>query len=95
MPDTDQNVAEEISALRNEVAVLNSHRFIRLHNSPLRLIGFQFVRGLAFGLGSVIGATILVSLLGLFFSRIDFLPIIGEWASEIARQIDVEGYTGE
>ena len=69
------------------MARLNAHRFIRLHNSLPRLVAFNFLRGLAFGLGTVIGATILVSFLALVLSRIDFIPIIGEWAAEIARQM--------
>jgi hypothetical protein len=47
------------------------------------MIGFQILRGLAFGLGSVIGATVLVSLLIFLLSNINFIPIIGEWANEI------------
>ena len=77
----------EVAALRAEVARLNAHRFIRLHNSLPRLVAFNFLRGLAFGLGTVIGATILVSFVALALSRIDFIPIIGEWAAEIARQM--------
>jgi hypothetical protein len=79
----------EFETLRREIAKLNEHRFVRIHNSVPRLLLFQFLRGLAFGLGSVVGATILVSLLGYMLSEIDFIPILGEWASEIARQIQV------
>ena len=62
---------------------MNSHRFIRMHNSLTRLIWFNFMRGLAFGLGSVIGATVLVSVLVFLLREINFIPIIGEWATEI------------
>ena len=49
---------------------------------------FQLGRGLAFGLGSVLGATIVVSILAWFISQIEFIPLIGNWASEILKQID-------
>jgi hypothetical protein len=62
---------------------MNSHRFIRMHNSLSKLIWFNFMRGLAFGLGSVIGATVLVSVLVYFLRGIDFIPIIGDWATEV------------
>lgn len=62
---------------------MNSHRFIRMHNSLAKLIWFNFMRGLAFGLGSVIGATVLVSVLVYFLRGIDFIPIIGDWATEV------------
>ena len=62
---------------------MNSHRFIRMHNSLTKLIWFNFMRGLAFGLGSVIGATVLVSMLIFLLREINFIPIIGEWATEV------------
>lgn len=82
----------EIESLRQEVARLNNHRFVKIHNSTLRLVWFQLLRGLAFGLGSVLGATILVSVAAYVLSNIDFLPIIGDWASQIAQQIDSSDY---
>lgn len=89
MEPAEPDMTEEISALRQELARLNAHRFIRMHNSLAGLVTFRFLSGLAFGLGTVVGATILVSLLALFLSTIDFIPIIGEWAGEIAQQIAV------
>ncbi len=62
---------------------MNNHRFIRMHNSLPKLIWFNFMRGLAFGLGSVLGATVLVSVLVYFLSQINFIPIIGDWATEV------------
>ena len=78
----------QLSAVRAELELLNSHRFIRMHNSLLRLIGFNFVRGLAFGLGTVLGASVLLSFFAWSLSQIEFLPIIGEWAAEILRQVE-------
>lgn len=87
---TDDDLREEIAGLRGELERLNSHRFVRIHNSMPRLLAFQFLRGLALGLGTVVGASVLVSVLAFALSQIDFLPIIGEWAAEIARQIGQE-----
>ncbi len=78
----------DVARLAREVERLNAHRFITIHNQPWRLLGFQFAKGLAFGLGTVIGASILVSVIALMLAQIEFLPIIGEWAAEIARQME-------
>ncbi len=87
MTDDSADLKDAIARLGDEVARLNSHRFVRIHNKPSRLIWFQFMRGLAFGLGSALGATMLVSLVAWWLSQIEFLPIIGEWARQIADQI--------
>ena len=41
------------------------------------------------GLGTVLGATILVSFLAYFLSQIELLPIIGEYATRVLEQIEL------
>ena len=48
---------------------------------------FQFLRGLAFGFGSVAGATIVVSIVGYVLNQMQVVPIIGEWAKDLAGEI--------
>ncbi len=95
IPEDDKtpDLQTEIAELKQELRRLNNHRFVRIHNSAWRLVQFQFIRGLAFGLGSVIGATFLVYLLVYSLSNIDFIPIVGEWAKEIADMIKQNGTT--
>jgi hypothetical protein len=78
----------DLAALRVELEKLNSHSFIRVHNSLPRLLAFNFARGLAFGLGTVVGASLLLSVVVWSLGQIDFIPVIGEWATEIAREIE-------
>ena len=87
---SDENWQDELKELRAEVARLNSHRFIRMHNSTTRLVWFNFLRGLAFGLGSVIGATVFVSLLVYLLREINFIPIIGDWAAQVLDVISAD-----
>ena len=87
MSDFDP-LRSEMAALRTEVSRLNSHRFVTLHNSVPRLLAFQFARGLAFGLGTVIGGGLLLSILAWSLTQIDFVPIIGDWAAQIAAELE-------
>ena len=51
-------------------------------------------RGLAIGLGSVIGATLLVSILVAILAQIEFIPILGNYAHqviEIIEKLDKKG----
>ena len=84
------DLSTEVQALRDEVARMNNHRFIRLHDSLWKLGAFQLYRGLAFGLGSVLGATLLVSILVRMLGSIDFVPVLGEWVQQIVDQIGVK-----
>jgi len=78
-----------LDKLTAELETLNKHRFIRVHNSLWPLILFQFTRGLAFGLGSVLGASILVSLVVWWLSQFEFIPIIGDFAKQLIEWIEI------
>lgn len=79
---------QDIKRLAAELEKLNSHNFIRIHNSVYRLVGFQFLRGLAFGLGTVVGASALVSVVVLLLSQVEVIPVIGNLATQIIQEID-------
>ncbi|WP_275393214.1 DUF5665 domain-containing protein [Aliiroseovarius sp. Z3] len=83
LAEREQALSFEVRALRAEVERMNNHRFIKLHDSLWKLGMFQLYRGLAFGLGSVLGASLLVSVLLFLLSSIDFIPVLGDWAQRI------------
>lgn len=88
-PPSDAPVLEaEVRALQQELRFLREHRMFVIYQSVPRVLLFRFATGMAVGLGTVIGATVLLSLIIWALSQIEFLPIIGEWSAEIARQIE-------
>jgi len=90
MPNSDDDLRalrRDIARLTDEVALLNSHRFVRIHNKLWRLVAFQLLRGLALGLGTALGATALVSILVLVLSQFEFIPILGDWARALIQEI--------
>lgn len=82
-PPTEAKVIElkpeHMLAIKNELEILNGHKLVKTYNSLPRLLSFQFAKGIAFGLGSVVGATVVVSILAYILSHIEFIPIVGEW----------------
>lgn len=77
----------EVRALRQELGMLRQHKMVLLYQSVPRVLLFRFVSGMAVGLGTVIGATALLSLIVWSLSQIEFIPIIGDWAVRIAAEI--------
>ncbi|MGA1760799.1 MAG: DUF5665 domain-containing protein [Paracoccaceae bacterium] len=76
--------------LTNAVRELLDHKLLRDYSSTWRILWLNFLRGLAFGLGSVIGATILVYLTIQILAQIEFIPILGEWAVQLIEQIETK-----
>ena len=92
MPDKPDDpkpttLEDEVRALRQELSFLRQHRMFQLYQSVPRILMFRFASGMAVGLGTVIGATVLLSLIIWSLAQIEFIPIIGEWAVRIAAEI--------
>lgn len=81
------SLAHEVRALREELTFLRSHKMFHVYQSRRRIILFRFMIGMATGLGTVIGATVLLSVIIWALSQIEFLPIVGDFSAQIARRI--------
>ncbi|BBU57992.1 MULTISPECIES: DUF5665 domain-containing protein [Mameliella] len=90
-PETEtEALRQEVARLADEVKRLNQHRFVRVHNNLARLMAFQFLRGMMLGLGTALGATALVSVVVLLLSQIEFIPILGDWATALIEEIKID-----
>lgn len=74
--------------LAEAIETLNDHNLMRIYSSSQRIIWTNFLRGLAFGLGSVIGASILVYITVQVLAQIEFIPILGDWALRLISEIE-------
>jgi len=55
----------------------------RVHISTLKVIVNNFLGGLAWGFGTVLGATVVVGLVVIIISKLNSFPIIGGFFSDI------------
>lgn len=83
--DIDKKTFVQLEKAIND---LRNHNFFRMHENVLKLAIFNMVRGVSYGFGWVMGATILVYILTLVLSQIEFIPILGEFASRLIEQIN-------
>jgi hypothetical protein len=74
--------------LAEAIETLSDHNLMRIYSSSRRIIWTNFLRGLAFGLGSVIGASILVYITVQILAQIEFIPILGDWALRLISEIE-------
>lgn len=71
------NLAEETRHLSHNIASLIKQQGITR----------SFFRGVAAGLGSVVGATIVVAILALVLRNIQLIPVIGDWVAQIVEYV--------
>ena len=93
-PDSRENTTEELSqrmiGLSNEVRRLREYlenlrldQYIRALLSNRRIAFYGFLSGILSGLGTVLGATLGIALLLYILSRLEVVPFIGRFVSEI------------
>ena len=78
----------EIKKLSETIKSLNNNNIFKIYNSIKKVLFISFLKGLASGLGWIIGATILVSLLTYILSQIEFIPILGDIVSQLIQEIE-------
>ena len=78
----------EIKKLSEAIKSLNNNNILKIYNSTKKILFISFLKGLASGLGWIIGATILVSLLTYILSQIEFIPILGDIVSQLIQEIE-------
>ena len=78
----------EIKKLSEAIKSLNNNNIFKIYNSTKKILVVSFLKGLASGLGWIIGATILVSLLTYILSQIEFIPILGDIVSQLIEEIE-------
>lgn len=85
-PDPRTGVDYEKLGRSVEEALLKD--YVYLLKSTHRQIWSSFVRGLFFGFGSFLGATVLVALLLALLQFAGGAPLIGQYVQDIASQIE-------
>ncbi len=59
-------------------------------NRPLgKMLINNFLGGIAWGLGVIIGTTIILALIAFFVSKVDFVPILGKFLSDVIKATQI------
>jgi len=57
---------------------------LKVYRSRWEILINNFIGGIGWSLGVIFGAGILIAVIGFFASKIDFIPIIGNWVIQIS-----------
>ena len=67
---------------------LLSHNLFKQTQSVKGILWMSFLRGVTFGFGSVLGATVVVYLVAQTLAQIEFITIVGDWINALLRELD-------
>lgn len=78
-----ENIEKKLTKLSENIEKARIAEYIEIMNNPKKLIFYNFIGGLARGLGTAIGLTLLVALLIFILRKIVDLPLIGEYIADL------------
>ena len=80
-------VVKEIQKLSKVIRHLDSEKPFDIMKNPGKFMWYALLKGLMLGFGSVLGGTVLVAIALFLLSKIEFIPILGEFIQKIITQI--------
>lgn len=81
-------LAREIRLLSAEIKRIKSMEVIKIFRHPWKFLGLSLVKGIMVGFGSVLGATIFLSLFIYILAQISLVPIVGDFVKDVMSQIE-------
>jgi len=87
-------LAHEIRLLAAEIKRIKDMEVIKIFRHPWKFLWLSLVKGIMVGFGSVLGATIFLSLFIYILAQISFVPIVGDFVKDVMGQIESTTSTG-
>jgi hypothetical protein len=84
----ENQLVKNLTKLTKEIERLQQLEFIKLIKKPGRLIWYGFLKGVAVGFGSVVGASLVVGVFVFILSKISVVPVIGDAVNAVIEEID-------
>jgi hypothetical protein len=81
--DKEKSLADSIESLTKMVDGLRSRRYLQMVDKPAKFLFYNFISGVAGGLGTAFGATIIFALIVWLLSKMQPLPFLGEWVAKM------------
>lgn len=64
----------------------NNQPFEKVYRSRGKMILDNFLGGIAWSLGTLVGAAVIVGIIGFLLSRVNLIPLIGSWLTQIIQE---------
>ncbi|MFH1894466.1 MAG: DUF5665 domain-containing protein [Patescibacteria group bacterium] len=89
----EKSLGESVAVLTKLVEDLRSRRYLQRIDNPKKFFFYNFISGIIRGVGVAIGASIAFALIIWILSKLQIVPVLGNWAIIILDYIEkMRGY---
>jgi len=89
MKEEEKNsLTRSVSNLVEAVEKLMSKRYFQIVDNTRKFLFYNFLAGLAKGLGFMIGASLIFALIIWLLSKLSLVPVIGDWVTALLDYIE-------
>ncbi|KKQ72169.1 MAG: DUF5665 domain-containing protein [Candidatus Gracilibacteria bacterium] len=89
-----RDLARSVDGLTVQVGNLVYTEANSSFNKPWKAAVISLVKGLAFGFGSILGATVIVALFIFILSQIQLVPVVGDFVKSLLEYMQNAGVKG-
>lgn len=83
-----QYLAREVHRLSKTILKLQREKPFDVMTHPGRFMWLAFLKGIMIGFGSFLGATLLVAMLLYLLSKIQLIPIVGDFVQKVIEEMN-------
>lgn len=87
-------LAKEIRHLSREIKKIKSMEVIKIYKHPWKFLGLSMIKGIMVGFGSVLGATVFLSIFIYILAQISFVPVVGDFVRDVMESIEAPSDAG-
>ena len=77
----------------NLALLVSTDHHYDIHRSRKKMLLDNFIGGIAWGFGTVIGGTLIILLIGYILSKVELIPILGDWVHAVT--VEVQKHTSK
>lgn len=79
----EKDLVKAVKEMTEQIQTLRDLEPLQILKRPWRLLWFSFIKGLMIGFGSVLGATVLITLLVYLLAKLSDVPVLGSFLDKI------------
>ncbi len=83
----EKELVREMRLLAKEIRKIKKMEVIKIFKHPGKFLGLSLLKGIMVGFGSVLGATVFLSIFVYLLAQISLVPVVGDFVESVMAEI--------